>query len=453
MRSIRRIAVVAAAVLLLATACEVDDDVDPVDPEEEPVDPDEPEPDEPEPEDPEALPDLSGESLEVTAAWTGTEQERFEQVLSAFEQETGAEVTYSSHGDEPGAVLGPRIEGDDPPDVTLLAMPGVVESFHADGALVPLDDEARSVVEEQFEQAWAELGTFDGELYGVYFKVANKSLMWFNTEVFEQVGIEPADTWEEMLEIGEQSAAFGIPPFSVAGADGWVLTDWFENVYLRTAGPDLYDQLNEREIPWTDDSVIEALELLGDLWGDDTLIIDNPLEISFPDSVARTFTDPPDAAMVFEGDFVAGVIEAETPATVTQEADLFDFPEIEGSGPAVVTAGDQAVLMVDSEAGHALMRYLASDTAAEIWAAEGGFLSANQQVDLDIYPDEATRRIAEALVETETVRFDLSDMQPPEFGATPGQGMWQILQDFLGDPTDPQATAERLEEEAEAAHG
>ncbi|MFN8048098.1 MAG: hypothetical protein U0P48_05915 [Ancrocorticia sp.] len=51
------------------------------------------------------------------------------------------------------------------------------------------------------------------------------------------------------------------------GADvGWPLTDWFENIYLRTAGPDAYDQLTNHEIPWTDESVTKALEVMAQLW-------------------------------------------------------------------------------------------------------------------------------------------------------------------------------------------
>ncbi|HUG87353.1 MAG TPA: carbohydrate ABC transporter substrate-binding protein, partial [Actinomycetota bacterium] len=48
--------------------------------------------------------DLSGESVEVAAVWTGAEQERFEMVLAAFAEETGAEVSFTSTGDDIAAV-------------------------------------------------------------------------------------------------------------------------------------------------------------------------------------------------------------------------------------------------------------------------------------------------------------------------------------------------------------
>ena len=49
-------------------------------------------------------------------------------------------------------------------------------------------------------------------------------------------------------------------PYAVGADIGWPITDIFENIYLRTAGPEMYDQLASHEIPWTDPPVIEALE-------------------------------------------------------------------------------------------------------------------------------------------------------------------------------------------------
>ena len=41
----------------------------------------------------------------------------------------------------------------------------------------------------------------------------------------------------------------------------------------------------------------------------------------------------------------------------------------------------------------------------------------------------------------DSVRYDMSDLQPTEFGATTGQGIWGILIDFLQNPDDVDGTA------------
>jgi alpha-glucoside transport system substrate-binding protein len=157
--------------------------------------------------------------------------------------------------------------------------------------------------------------------------------------------------------------------------------------------------------------------------------------------------------MVFEGDFVAGTIAAETTATVGEQADFFPFPSINDSPPSVVAGGDVAVLFTDNPAAQELIRYLATPEAAEVWVQQGGFTSPNKNVDLSLYPDDISRRAAEELTTAEEFRFDLSDLQPSAFGATPAQGMWKILQDFVANPFNPGATAQQLEAAAAAAYG
>lgn len=66
---------------------------------------------------------LEGMKVEVAAKWTGDEQANFEKVLKAFEEKTGATVTYASTGEDTGAYLGPRIQGGNPPDVAILPQP------------------------------------------------------------------------------------------------------------------------------------------------------------------------------------------------------------------------------------------------------------------------------------------------------------------------------------------
>jgi hypothetical protein len=107
----------------------------------------------------------------------------------------------------------------------------------------------------------------------------------------------------------------------------------------------------------------------------------------------------------------------------------------------------------DSPAAQALIRYLTSSEAAEIWAGRGGFASLNKDLDTSVYPDEITQTTAGALSEAEVFRFDLSDLQPAEFGGTVGQGMFKLFQDFLQNPDDVDGIAQQLEDAAAKAFG
>jgi ABC-type glycerol-3-phosphate transport system substrate-binding protein len=133
--------------------------------------------------------------------------------------------------------------------------------------------------------------------------------------------------------------------------------------------------------------------------------------------------------------------------------DVFPFPAIGDSGENVVVGGgDSLVMFKDSPAAQALVEYLASPEAAEIWVSRGGFSSPNKNVSEDAYSDELTKTTATAIASAETFRFDMSDLAPAAFGGTPGQGEWKILQDFLGNPKDVDGTAKKLEQAAAKAY-
>jgi len=218
----------------------------------------------------------------------------------------------------------------------------------------------------------------------------------------------------------------------------------------------MYDKLATHDIPWTDPSVKDALSKMADILGNSDQIAggtQGALQTDFNGSVTQMFADPPEGAMTFEGNFVAGVITGETKAKVGTDANFFDFPSIDGSPPVVMSGGDLAVQLKKSEAGDAMIRFLATPEAAEVWAAEGGYISPNTSIDLSAYTDPVDRRIAEALVKAgDDARYDLSDLQPTEFGATTGQGIWGIFTDFVSDPTDVDGTAQQLEAAAKAAY-
>ncbi|MFF2195248.1 ABC transporter substrate-binding protein [Streptomyces sp. NPDC058157] len=404
-----------------------------------------------------ALPKLPGEKLEVAAVWTGPEQANFAKVLKEFEKRTGASVAFVPAQDPIVTFLGTKVAGGQPPDVALLPQVGALTAAVRNKWAQPVGPEARAQLEQNYSPGWRQLGAVDGTQYGVYYKAANKSLVWYNAKAFDAAGVQPPKTWKELLAAADTLSASGTPAVSVAGADGWTLTDWFENVYLSQAGPEKYDRLAKHEIKWTDDSVGQALTTLGQLFGRKDFLAggtSGALATEFPKSVTQTFTggDRPAAAMVFEGDFV-GVNIAQTEAKVGKDALVFPFPAVGAKAP-VVSGGDVAVALKPSKGAQALLTFLASADAARIQAAEGGFVSPNKAVDFAAYPNDIQRGIAKALIAAgDDFRFDMSDQAPAAFGATPGTGEWKALQDFLANPSDVAGTQARLEADAAKAYG
>src|SRR5690625_371467 len=405
-----------------------------------------------EPEDNGGEHDFSGVTLEVAGAWSGAEQENFEKVLAKFEEDTGAKINYTSFGDKAATTLGTQIEGGSPPDVALLAQPALLNQLASDGHLTPNSDATNELVSQHYAESWSDLATVDGEQYGVWFKASNKSTIWYNADIYDEAGATVPETWDDFLEQLQLISDAGYAGISIGADVGWPITDWFENVYLRTAGAEKYDQLTDHEIPWTDESVTEALEVMAELFGNSDLVQEGAAQRTFPESVTEVFGANPNAGTVYEGDFVAGNIADDGNSTVGENALFYDFPSINDSAPAVVGGGDIAVAFNDEEATDAFMQFLASPKSAEVWVPNGGLTSPNSGVDTSLYPDDISRQIAESLVEAETFRFDMSDLAPSAFGGTEGQGEWKLMIDFLQNPDNIESIQEQLESAAESAY-
>ncbi len=351
--------------------------------------------------------------------------------------------------------LGSKIAGGQPPDVALLPQPGAIKQAVDKKWAKPLGPEAQAELGKNYSQGWQDLGKVGGKQYAAYYKAANKSLIWYNAKVFENAGAQEPKRWEELMTAAQAVYDSGVTPFSSAAP-----TAGPSPTGSRTSTSPRRDRTSTTSSPSHDQMDRPVREASADHarpdLGQEGFVAggaNGALQTEFPAS-PQTFTggDQPKAGMVFEGDF-AQVNIAETKAKIGTDAKVFPFPAVGGQAP-VVSGGDAAVVLKDSEAAQALVTFLASPDAATIQAKLGGYLSPNKSVALSAYPNDVQRKMAEALVSAgDNFRFDMSDQAPQAFGGTPGKGEWKDLQDFLKNPKDVAGTQAKLEKDAAAAYG
>ena len=205
-------------------------------------------------------------------------------------------------------------------------------------------------------------------------------------------------------------------PFVVPGEAGWLLTDWFENIILAEAGPQLYDELITHDIAWTDPAVEKVAQtyrsLLREPWvmGGVQEAATLPLN---PQNFARAF-DPTQAEAVMwlgQGSIVHP-FAAENDLLPGQAYDVFPFPA-DGS---MIVIGSVAVGTNQRTETMSLLNFLAQPEALESWVKAGNFISANHDLPLVYYPTQLARQEAELLANATRFRADLSDRLPPHLG-------------------------------------
>lgn len=370
----------------------------------------------------------------VLGVWGGQELDHFKEAVYPFTEETGIGMAFEGTRDLP-AVLTTRVEAGNPPDLAILPNPGQMHELAAAGELVDISTFMdMDQLQSDYAQSWLDLGSYEGGLYGIFYKAAIKSLVWYSPAAFEAQGYTVPTTWDELIALSDQIVADGGVPwcigFESGAASGWPATDWIEDIMLRTAGPEVYDKWVNHEIPWTDPAVKTAWEHFGQIarneeyaYGGTTGV----LTINFGDSPAPLFDSPPGCYMHRQASFITGFF----PEGVTEEDyAFFPFPSIDPAyGVPALGGADLIVMFNDTPEARALMQYLATPEAQEIWAAYGDFLSPNKRVSLDVYPDATTRAMAEALTSAEVFRFDASDLMPAAVGSG---SFWTGTLDYVG---------------------
>ena len=363
-----------------------------------------------------------GGTVSVLATWGGAEQESFLAMVRPFEERTGVRVQYEGTRDL-SAVLTTRVQGGNPPDVAGLPGPGPMAEFARQGKLVDLTSVIdQRTLREQYSADWIELGQVDGKQVGIFIKAALKGLIWYNPAEFQKVsGGQPPTTWADLMGLSERLAASGTAPWCIGLASGatsgWPGTDWIEDIVLRQAGPDKYDQWAQGQLSWTSPEIKTAWQTWGQIVGNDKMVYGGRqymLATNFQEAGNPLFANPPRCYMHHQGSFMSDFFVQAFPNLKPGEGfSFFPFPDIEPQhAGAVEVAGDLFGMFRDTPQSRALMQYLATAEAQSIWVKRGGAISPNTRVPLDAYPDPLARQQAQTMTTAKIVRFDASDLMP-----------------------------------------
>ena len=365
-----------------------------------------------------------GEAIEIFGPYRGAEADNFAASLRGFEQETGIEVNYTGSADFVSDLEQRSESGLDAPDIAVVPQPGLIADLVERKAIVPLDDRTIDAIAENYNVRVDDI-TQGGAGYVAPYRITAKSLVWYRPDVFEQNGWAVPTTFDELVELVDRisSSDSGVAPwcFAMAAgtATGWAATDWVEDVLLHQAGPDAYDEWIAGTIAWDDTTTREALTTVDDLViaaGRSVGGLRRILQGDVAEASAPMFTDPPGCAMYKQASFAQSWFPDD--AVVGEDVDFFVMP---GPDPAesspMIIGADGLVQFSDDERVDELMAYLVSPDGGREWAKRGGYLSARTSVDPDTYYTDTDRQFAEVLLDGRELRFDASDLMPPEIGS------------------------------------
>ena len=374
--------------------------------------------------------DLKGQSLKIDGPWGGTDKELFESVIAYFKAATGADVEYTG-GDGFEQRIMIDVEAGSPPNIAVIPQPGLAADLAKRGKLTALPAETTEWLKANYAagQSWVDLSTFAGPdgtkaLYGMFYKVDVKSLVWYVPENFQDAGYEIPTSMEDLKALTEKIVADGGTPWCIGlgsgPATGWPATDWVEDMMLRNNTPADYDAWVSNEMKFDDPKVIAAIDDFGWFARNDKFVAGGAGAVGstdFRDSPKGLFTSPPQCYMHRQASFIPSFFPEGT--VVGQDADFFYFPAYADKdlGKPVLGAGTMFVITKDSPVAEEFMKFLQTPIAHEIWMAQKGFLTPMKGVNPDAYGDPTLKKMGDILLNADTFRFDGSDLMPGAIGA------------------------------------
>jgi len=398
--------------------------------------------------------DLSGKTITVYTSIVAPEDQPHVDSYKPFEDCTGATVEYQ--GDKEFETQLPvRVKAGNPPDVAYIPQPGLLNQLVTQnpGAVKAVSEATTAQVDENFQELWKTLGTVDGTFYGVPLGSNVKSFVWYSPKMFADGGYEVPETWDDMMALTEQIATDhpDVKPWC-AGigsgvATGWPITDWLEDVMLRTVTPEEYDQWVTNDIKMNDPKVVAALDKAGAILKDDKYVNGG---LGDHKTIATTEFQQGGLpildgacymhrqASFYGSNFVDAGAEITDHESVDNGIWAFYLPPVDDQhGKPVLVAGEFVTAFADRPEVQDFMTYLASSEWANAKAAAspGGWVTANKNADVDLF-NGIDKLSVEILQDEDAVqRFDGSDLMPSQVNTE----FWKQMTAWITDKDSQEA--------------
>lgn len=308
----------------------------------------------------------------------------FEDNIAQFEAENpGVTVQWdSSAGDDyQFAGLPSLLASDTPPDLFFEWGGNRVRNHVLDGVAMDISDLAAEFRPELSESAWAGF-EYDGGVYGLPLNQDLTIQMWYDGNLFSELGLSEPDSWDELLSTMTTLSGEDVTPIVMGNADAWVAGNFVGLMLYRMAGNEKAQAIMGLEAGYSlaDPDFVAALEL-AQVMGEAGYVNADMNTLGYPESFARMFDGS--SAMMPLGSWYPsemGLVGMEFPET---GHDFFMVPPLPGGkGDQTSILGLNTGYVVNANTEHKelvydFMRIMFSEESMARHSAEAGGIVAN----------------------------------------------------------------------------
>jgi len=380
---------------------------------------------------------FSGKAVDIQVQWTGGELTNFTNSLAAFAKASGITINIDSVPSSHETVLKSRIEGGSPPDIAQLAQPTPVLAYAAEGKVIDVASfmDAQKLTSEH--PSTVPLVTDGSHIWGIPYKEDVKSTVWYPIKAFAAKGYQVPKTWDDLIALSNQIVTDGSNPWCVSAggpgdATGWQLTDWIEEIVLKTKGLEYYQNWINHTVTFEDPGIKSAMDdYLAKILFTPNYVVNGYQGIVPQDQ--KTTMDPmfnqdlaaPGCWMQkiptwYGPDFFPGQRVSGQPSKYILGTDvgIFPFPSIDPNQNNVEGSADTMMVLKDRPEVRAVAELMATPYGLQQWILAGSAISTNVQTPSDWYAGSYKLQVASQIANNATgIGFDASDLMPGVVGA------------------------------------
>lgn len=387
---------------------------------------------------------LKGKVVTMAGPFTDNDAVKFDAAVKSFEDATGIDIQYEG-SKEFEASIAIRVEGGDAPDIADLPQPGLLNTLVQTGKVIDLTNIIKQDwLKKNYNQSWLDMSMMtdpNGKqiMAGIWARVNGKSLVWYPKAAFDAAGYKIPTTWDEMMALTQQIADDGDTAWCIGiesgAATGWPMTDWVEEVMLRTTSLENYDKWVTGQLKFDSPEVRKAMDYITKIWFNDKYVYGGRAAIAttaFGDAPKPMFDNPPKCWLHKQGNFITTFFpEGKVAGT---DYDFFYLPPIDPAyGKPVLVAGDIYAMFRDAPEVRAVMQYFSTGASLEEWVKQGGAIAPYKDASLDWYTNAVDRGVAEIIQNATSLRFDGSDLMPSAVGAG---SFWKEMTSYVSGSID-----------------
>ena len=333
------------------------------------------------------------------------------------------------------AKLNALVAAGDTPDVFIVSPGSNLDAYVKPGVAADLTEvlEADGWKDTFSSDAVFAQMTYDEKIYAVPLNIA-AACVFYNTEMFENAGVEVPTTWDELLSACATLQEAGYTPITISAGTAWCLS-MLAGYLCDRQGVDLPALNNDGE-NWVNDQTIAAVEKLVEISQ-----YFQPTAAGDTNDVATAAFYNEEAAILIQGSWAIAQINGSNPDFETK-CGVFQFPGIEGANdPNRIIAKSDSLAMSSTteypEAAAAFMKYFTDDTAQKYTAEIGGKIPVTSvEYDASKAPAQLAYVMDIFQNASSTFGFYNESLASTEAGAFFDDQMVSV---FLGDATPEEA--------------